>query len=75
MIEVLNSNGGVDRCVFEKKGGWKKGKLVAMKKYCKNEMIRTNVRPVGSDKDWCALELRLSTLNGEGGISIIITIH
>ena len=75
MIEVLNSDGDVDRCVYYKKGGWEKGRLVPYKRYCKNEVLRTKVRPVGSDKDWCALELRLSKLNGEGGISIIIMIH
>ena len=70
MIEVLLSDGGMGKCVYKKDGmEW-----TQWKKHCKDEVLRTKVKRIGTG-DWCGFKLRLSELNGEGGISINITIQ
>ena len=64
MIEVLFSDGSMERCVYYKGVQWD----------CKNEVLRTKVKRIGTG-DRCGFKLKLSELNGEGGISINITIH
>ena len=64
MIEVLLPDGSVERCVYKKGVQWD----------CKDGVLKTKVKRIGTG-DWCGFKLKLSELNGEGGIIINITIH
>ena len=70
MIEVLLSDGRMGKCVYYVS----RGKWVQWKKHCKDEVLRTKVKRIGTG-DWCGFKLKLSELNGAGGININITIH